>query len=249
MPLYITIRFYEELNDFLPAEKRKRRFGTEIQPRQSVKDFVQSLGVPHTEIDLILINGNSVDFDYILKEGDDVSIYPVFESLDISDVQHLRPEPLREPKFVLDVHLGKLAKLMRLFGFDTHYEKHYDDEEIIRISVAEHRTILTRDLGILKRNIVTHGYYVRSTRAEEQITEIIKRFNLQNEIREFSRCLLCNSSLEPISKKEVEEVLPPKVKKFYNEFFICQNCRKVYWRGSHYKKMLMFVEEVKSKVQ
>jgi len=208
---------------------------------------VQSLGVPHTEIDLILVNGVSVGFDYILNDGDDVAVYPMFESFDVSEVQHLRPAPLRQPKFVLDVHLGKLAKLMRLFGFDTHYEKYYNDEKIIKISADQKRTILTRDLGILKQNSVTHGYYVRSTEAEEQIKEIISRFDLRKTIRPFTRCLLCNTPLEPISKERIEHLLPPKVKGLYDEFFFCPACKKVYWKGTHYEKMKKFVEEIRAK--
>ncbi len=244
----VTIRFYEELNDFLPPEKKKKRFAVNFYGKRSVKDFIQSLGVPHSEIDLILVNGKSVDFNYILKSGDDISVYPVFESFDISALQYLRPKPLREPKFVVDVQLGKLAKLMRLFGFDTAYGKKFDKEQIIKISIDEHRAILTKDVELLKRNDVTHGYFVRNIRAELQIKEVIERFDLRNSIKEFTRCLLCNALLQPISKEEIESKLPPKVKKIYNEFFFCPVCQKVYWRGSHYEKMKDFVNKIKNEL-
>ncbi len=107
----VFIRFYEELNDFLPKEKQKKRFTHYFIDRTSVKDLIESLGIPHTEVDLILVNGKSVSFKYIIKNGDDISVYPVFESLDISDVQHLRAKPLRKPKFICDVHLGNLQEI------------------------------------------------------------------------------------------------------------------------------------------
>ena len=120
-----TFRFYEELNDFLPKEKRKKRFEHNFIDRASVKDVIESFGVPHTEVDLIIVNGESKNFSYIINDGDDISVYPVFESIDISNLQKLRPEPLREPKFILDVHLGTLARYLRMLGFDTNYRNDY----------------------------------------------------------------------------------------------------------------------------
>ena len=154
----IQIRFYEELNDFLPEEKKKKRFTHYYIDRTSVKDLIESFGVPHTEVDLIFVNGESVGFKYKINDGDDISVYPVFESLDISEVQHLRAKPLRKPKFVADVHLGRLTRYLRMMGFDVYYRNDLEDNEIVDISLKEKRTILTKDLGILKRNEVTHGY-------------------------------------------------------------------------------------------
>jgi uncharacterized protein with PIN domain len=241
----ITIRFYEELNDFLPKEKRKVRFTHEFFGRESVKDLIEAIGVPHTEVDLILVNGNSVDFNYILQDKDEVSVYPVFESFDIKEVQHLRPKPLREPKFVLDIHLGKLARYMRMLGFDTFYRNDLKDEEIVHISLTEIRTILTRDVGLLKRGNVTHGYFVRNTEIEKQLKEVVKRFQLENEIKEFSRCIECNTLLKPIDKEKIIDQLPPKVRKHYNEFYICPNCSKIYWKGSHVEDMLRVINKLK----
>ena len=146
----IYIRFYEELNDFLPEERKKKRFEHQFIDRTSVKDLIESLGVPHTEVDLILVNGKSVNFKYLINDSDDISVYPVFESLDISEVQHLRPKPLREPKFICDVHLGKLARYLRMMGFDVFYKNNFDDEEIVRISLKERRAILTKTEEYLK---------------------------------------------------------------------------------------------------
>ncbi len=241
----VCFRFYEELNDFLPEEKHKVRFTHNYIDRASVKDVIESLGVPHTEVDLILINSKSVGFDYLINNGDNISVYPVFESLDITIVQHLRPKPLREPKFIADVHLGKLTRYLRMMGFDVLYKNNFDDKEIVSLSLAEMRAILTKDRGILKRSEVTHGYWVRSTKIKEQVIEVIKRFDLKNIIKEFSRCIECNSMLKPISKNQIIDDLPPKVSKSMAEFSQCPACKKNYWKGTHHQKMLSFIQSVK----
>ena len=240
----IQIRFYEELNDFLPEEKKKKRFTHYYIDRTSVKDLIESIGVPHTEVDLILVNGKSVNFKYKINNSDDISVYPVFESLDISEVQHLRAKPLRKPKFVADVHLGRLTRYLRMMGLDVLYKNDFNDDEIVLISLKERRAILTKDRGILKRNEVTHGYWVRSINVEEQAKEVLKRFDLQKEIKEFSRCIECNELLNPIKKETIIEQLPPKVAKFHNEFFQCTACNKIYWKGTHYQRMLTFIKRL-----
>ena len=240
----VNLRFYEELNDFLPEEKRKKRFTHQFIDRTSVKDLIESLGVPHTEVDLILVNGKSVGFKYLINNGDDISVYPLFESFDITDIQHLRPKPLRKPKFVADVHLGRLTKYLRMIGLDVIYKNDFEDDEIVQASVKEKRAILTRDRGILKRNDVTHGYFVRSSKVEEQVMEILERFDLKNQIKEFSRCLECNELLKPVKKEEVINQLPPKVSLSQNEFYECQSCNKIYWKGTHYQGMLTFIQQL-----
>jgi hypothetical protein len=241
----VYFRFYEELNDFIAGEKRKVRFTHNFIDRASVKDVIESLGVPHTEVDLILVNGKSVGFDYLINDGDDISVYPVFESLDITNVQHLRPKPLRESKFIADVHLGKLTRYLRMMGFDVLYKNDFDDKEIVNLSLSEKRAILTRDRGILKRSKVTHGYWLRSTKIKEQVTEVIKRFDLKNSVKEFSRCIECNSVLKPISKNEIMDDLSPKVLKSQADFSRCSGCKKYYWKGTHHQKMLSFIQSVK----
>jgi len=242
----IQIRFYEELNDFLPTEKKKKRFIHNYIDRTTVKDLIESLGVPHTEVDLILVNGKSVNFKYILNDADDISVYPVFESFDITEVQHLRPKPLRKPKFVADVHLGRLTRYLRMMGLDVLYKNDFEDDEIVRASLKERRAILTRDRGILKRNEVTHGYWVRSTKIEEQVEEVLKRFDLQKEIKEFSRCIECNELLKSIKKETIIDQLPPKVANSQNEFYCCPSCKKIYWKGTHYLRMLKFIQSIKN---
>ena len=242
----VYFRFYEELNDFLPGPKKKKHFEHYYTDKASVKDMIESLGIPHTEIDLILVNGKSVDFNYVTKDNDNVSVYPVFESIDISDVQHLRPKPLRRPKFILDVHLGKLARSLRMLGFDTLYSNCYSDSEIVDISINENRTIITRDKGILKQTKVTHGYYIRSKEEMNQTKEVISRFHLLKDIKEFTRCLLCNGLLRPIKKEAVINQIPAKVARWKDKYFKCQNCNKIYWQGTHHHKMKSFIQSIKN---
>lgn len=244
--MLVAFRFYEELNDFLPFQFRKKRFEYNIASNTSVKDSIEALGVPHTEIDLIMVNGNSVDFAYNLKQGDNISVYPKFESFDISELTKLRSKPLREIKFILDVHLGKLAKYLRLLGFDTIYNNSLDDPEIIETAQKEKRIILTRDFGILKNGKVTHGYWLRSQDSKEQLKEVIQRFGLKDKFNIFSRCTICNGEINKIQKSEIKERIDKKILIEYNTFYLCTACKKIYWEGSHYDNMLKFINSIKN---
>jgi uncharacterized protein len=234
----VSLRFYEELNDFLPYNKKKTRFTEQFIDRTSVKDLIESLGVPHTEVDMILVNGKSVSFDYLINHKDDISVYPVFESFDVSEVQHLRPEPLRNSKFLCDVHLGKLARNLRMLGIDTLYFNVISDSEIVNISLNERRAILTRDSELLKIKAVTHGYYIRNSDPIKQTGEVIKRFHLEKSLQYFSRCLECNTLLAAVSKEIIIDRIPQKVKESQSEYFICDKCNKIFWKGTHYLNML-----------
>jgi len=235
------IRFYEELNDFLPGGRRERTISYEFRGSPSVKDAIEALGVPHVEIDLILVNSRPVDFSCKIRNEDYISVYPRFESFDITGVTHLRAKPLRNLKFVLDVHLGKLARYMRLCGFDTCYHPDLGDDEIINFSLEEKRVILTRDVGLLKNGRVKRGYWVRSIRTEEQIKEILNRFDLRQEIRLFTRCMECNAMLKDVDKEAITGRLLPKTRAYYSEFKLCPGCDRIYWEGSHYRRMKEFI--------
>lgn len=230
----VTIRFYEELNDFLEDRKKKTCFTVTTNPGQTVKDLIESENVPHTEVDLILVNSKSVDFSYQLKKNDRISVYPVFEALDIKNAAKLRPLPLRTTKFILDVHLGKLARYLRISGFDALYSNSYEDSEIADIAAGEGRIVLTRDRGLLKRSIVKRGYWIRSQKAALQYREVLNRFDLTGSISMFSRCPSCNGSLKMIEKKDILHRLPENTAKYFNDFKICNVCSKIYWKGSHY---------------
>ncbi|MDZ7369863.1 MAG: Mut7-C ubiquitin/RNAse domain-containing protein [candidate division KSB1 bacterium] len=235
-------RFYEELNFFLPEEKRKRDIEYFFRGHPSIKDAVEAQGVPHTEVEVILVNGRSIGFDYQLQDGDRVSVYPAFERFDVSPIIRLRPQPLRELKFICDVHLGKLATILRLLGFDTLYSNTFNDEEIIRIAETERRIILTCDRGILKNSRVTHGCCLQSRSALPQAEEVIRRFDLAKAAKPFSRCTVCNDLLEPVEKSEILLQLPPKVAAYYQTFRRCRGCRRIYWQGHHYAVMLKRVQ-------
>jgi len=231
-------RFYEELNDFLPAEQRKTLFPYPFQGHPSVKDAIEAIGVPHPEVDLILVNGRSVDFHYRLENEDRVSVYPVFESLDITPLIRLRPEPLRHPAFILDVHLGKLARRLRFLGFDAAYRNDFSDEQLIDLAERETRIILTRDKGLLKHGRVQRGSWVRSFSPGEQIQEVVRRFDLAGQLRPFTRCPICNGPVAEVPKAEVEDRLLPRTKTEFHEFTRCGVCGKIYWKGSHYDRLM-----------
>ena len=239
-----TFRFYEELNDFLPIDKKKVAFVYLFAGTPSIKDVIEAIGVPHVEVDLILVNSQPVDFKYILKDNDFVSVYPVFETFNISRVTPLREKPLREIKFILDVHLGKLAKYLRMLGFDTMYQNDYDDKIIIRISIMEHRIILTRNISLLKVKSVTHGYFIRDQKSEGQLTGVLKHFDLYRDMDPFSRCIKCNGKLERIEKKEITRQLEPLTRQYFNKFFRCTKCQAIYWEGSHYDHMKSFINKI-----
>lgn len=244
MTQQVNLRFYEELNDFLPIERRKKTFSVSFNQPGSVKDFIESLGVPHTEVDLVIVNGESVNFSYQVQDNDQISVYPVFESIDISPLNHCQPQPLRNTRFVLDVHLGKLATYLRLLGFDTLYQNNYLDPELARISVEEHRILLTCDRKLLMRKIITHGYFVRSRKPRQQLLEILNRFDLLRNLKPFTRCMRCNGNLRVVKKQDIETQLLPATGKHYNAFFQCECCKKIYWKGSHYLKMKAMINDL-----
>ena len=244
-------RFYEELNDFLSQEQRKHPITMNLQQTATVKDVVESLGVPHTEVDLILVNGISSAFSTILKDGDYVSVYPMFESVNIEGITKLRRKGLRESRpeqlrFVVDVNLGRLAHWLRMLGFDTTYARDLiSDEEFARISKEENRILLTRDRGLLKRKTVDHGYFVRSSDPREQVAEVLSRFDIMNLVSLCSRCMTCNRAIEPLDSDEAKPLVPPLVAENYSIFFRCPECQKIFWKGSHFENMQRMWAELK----
>ena len=217
----MQLRFYEELNDFLAPALRKVCFTHDFDRRTSIKDMIESFGVPHTEVEIILVNGNPVDFSYLVQDGDRISVYPMFESLDISPLVRLRPAPLRTPRFILDTNLGRLARYLRLLGFDCLYRNDYKDREVANIACEEQRTVLTRDRALLQHRIITHGYFVREVRPQQQVKEVLFRLDLYSLVDPFSRCIRCNGTLRTVDKQAIEDQLEPKTRKYYDTFRIC----------------------------
>jgi len=238
------IRFYAHLNDFLAPRRRQVTFAHPFDGAPSVKDMIESLGVPHTEVGLILANGDPVDFNYHVANGDRLSIYPPFEHLQLPDEWRIQPAAPSAARFVCDVHLGRLAAYLRMIGFDTLFPEDYRDEELARISSEEDRILLTRDRGLLKRSIVQRGYSVRATDPWQQLEEVIKRFDLYDAMMGFRRCVSCNGVLESVNKAEIADQLPHNTAEYYDEFQRCQSCGKIFWRGSHYDQMDEFIERV-----
>lgn len=248
-PARAVFRFYAELNDHLAPELRFRTLEKKFHVPASVKDMVESFGVPHTEVELVLVNGESSDFFRLVRDADRVAVYPVFESLDITPELRIRREALREPKFVLDVHLGRLAAYLRMLGFDAAYDNCTSDAELVRVSGEQKRILLTRDRGALKHAAVTHGYWLRETESRRQAAEVVRRFDLARLLRPFTRCMACNRVLHEAVADEIRGRVPSRIASNYEEFRECPGCRRVYWQGSHYQRMRLWIEDLSLREQ
>ena len=239
-----TFRFYEELNDFLPHERRKRTFDYRCARAATVKNAIEALGVPHTEVELILVNGESVDFSHLVADGDRVSVYPKFEAFDIGPRLGGRERPLRRPRFVADAHLGGLARMLRMLGFDTLFRNDFEDDELCTVSIREERVVLTRDRELLKCRSITHGCFVHALRPREQLREVVQRLQLATSAQPFTLCLHCNLPLAPVDKDAIRAQLPLAVAHTYRRFHRCAGCDRVYWEGSHWQRMRELMAEV-----
>lgn len=239
-----AVRFYAELNDFVPPAKRYRDIEVHFYVGPAVRDLIESEGVPHTEVDLVLVNGESASLARVVEDGDRISVYPVFESFDIAPLSLVRPEPLRQPRFLLDVHLGRLAAYLRMAGFDVAYDNDAADAALSRLSAEEERILLTRDRGLLKRAEVTRGYYVRETDPVAQLREVVARFDLHRLIQPFTRCLECNGVLRDLPAADVGDRAPAEVRARHTEFRECPACGRVYWKGSHYHRMAALLAQL-----
>ncbi len=234
-----TLRFYAELNDLLPWQWRQRDVVHAFREPASIKDRIEAHGVPHTEVELIQANGAAVDFGYLLSDGDRVSVYPFLAILE-------NPQPLRPPyprgRFVLDQHLGRLAAYLRLLGLDGMHRTRFDDDELVRVAIAENRILLTRDRRLLMRRAVVHGGFVRATDPMEQVPEVLHRFGAPECVAPFSRCMACNGVVRPVAREQIEDRLLPDTRAYYSEFRECPDCRRVYWDGSHVRRMRAWVD-------
>jgi uncharacterized protein with PIN domain len=237
-----SIRFYGSLNDFLPPARRQSSLVSAFDGRPSIKDVVEALGVPHPEIDLLIVDGEPVDFSYHVGDGDRVAVYPRMQMIDPGDMIRLQPPRQIDPRFIADVHLGRLAAYLRLAGFDTIYRNDAPDDEIVAISASEDRVLLTRDVGVLKHAIVRRGYFVRDTQPAGQLVEVIRQFDLQTGAAPFTRCLRCNSRLHTVPKELVDHLLPARTRECFSEFSRCPTCSRVYWLGSHHLRMRRFLD-------
>lgn len=237
-------RFYAQLNDFLPTAQRQRDLPYHFTGRPGIKDPIEVFGVPHPEVGLIVVNRQPVGFDYQLQTGDRVAVYPLLKHLDTTTLPHLRVLYLTNPRFVLDVNLGKLAKWLRFLGFDSLYRNDYSDPELVTIAAGEQRIVLTRDRRLLFAKAIEHGYWVRAVHPEKQLAEVLQHFDFYQAIRLFARCAICNGQLQPVAKAEVFDQLAPKTKLYYQQFHRCTDCRQIYWQGSHIDKLRLRLKDI-----
>ena len=200
--------------------------------------------MPHPEVVAILIDGVSVGFFHKLRGGEHVEVYPRSILPDVSPLRRLRPAVPRPPRFVADVHLGTLARYLRLLGFDTLYDRTSPDDDLAQESVGERRVLLSRDVGLLKRSIVIHAHYVRAIRPLAQLEEIVRAFNLAPKMKPFTRCMACNGRLRRVAASSVAAEVPPGVQRMMRRFARCQSCDKVYWPGTHFKRLKIIISHL-----
>ncbi len=251
----VELTFSSDLASFLRREWRGQgqRVRRTLAEKTAVKDVVEACGVPHSEVDLIVIASNesagenlrTVDFTWQVQAPVHLQIYgaPAPAEL-LPQAPRLQGNP--PARFVADGHLGKLARNLRLLGLDTVYERDADDPRLLEIMVAENRVLLTRDRPLLTHGIVHHGYCPRSDESEAQTREVLRRFELtggNTEVSPFSRCLHCNGVLEAVDKAEVLAPLAaePLTLRYYDDFRRCPGCQRIYWPGTHTHKLASLV--------
>jgi len=246
-PAQATFRFYAGLNDFLLPARRQRALPYHFRGHPAIKDPIEALGVPHPEVGLIVVDGRAVGFGHPLAAGERVAVYPPLAALSVDDAALLRPPPPRPLAFVLDVHLGKLARRLRLLGIDTCYRNDFDDWEVVRVARDEARVVLTRDRKLLCIGGVVHGAWLRATDPERQVAEVVDRFGLAAELRPFTRCLECNGLLGAAAAEAVAAQVPEYVRRLCRVFAACADCGRVYWPGSHHARLTRWVRRFRTR--
>jgi uncharacterized protein len=235
----VRLRFEEDLRFFLAA--RHRRPDAVLLPNDgtsTVGHLVTSLGVPLTEVGTLTVHGRPVPASYRPDDGDVIDVSAVTRP------QRLPPGP--PLRFVLDVHLGTLARRLRLLGVDTRYANDADDDELIALANAEDRVLLTQDRGLLRRKALKSAGYVRGARPDHQLRDVLERF--APELAPWTRCPACNGPLRPVPKSDVELDLQPGTRRTYQEFARCPDCGQVYWRGAHHRRLQRIVAAARAAV-
>ena len=242
-PFTVRLNFQGDLDFFLGSKAAGGIVERRLIEKTSIKDIIESCGVPHPEVDMIRADGRIVGFDHTLSQDADIEVFPVGNGGTIPTEKHLQASQISA--FVVDGHLGKLARNLRLLGFDVAYEQKASDRQLLDLMIRETRALLTRDRRLLMHAIVQHGYCPRSQNAEEQTIEVIRRFELFGAIAPFTRCLRCNVRLEDAAKAEIIEKLEPLTKIYYNQFRRCPGCKQIYWAGSHFEKLQKRLEMIR----
>lgn len=229
----IELCFDPELADFFRIESRIRY---PLHRRASIKDIIEALGVPHTEVGEILVDDRPESFNLIPGTGQKINVRAVQAPFDISQHGLLRRRSFKTMRFLVDVNVGKLAYMLRMLGYDALFESTLKDKEIALLAHDQKRVVLSRDRGLLKQSLIEYGRLVRSQEPDRQLREITRLFGL-NCRKMFSRCLSCNHLLKNVEKKQIAHRLEPKTKKYFSRFSMCPGCDRIYWPGSHWEKM------------
>ena len=244
-PFTVRLAFHGDLLLFLNRRAHPKILERILTEKTSVKDVIESCGVPHPEVDLILVNGQPVDFGHTVEGDANIEAFPVGHQNTQCKEQHLQTH--FDKRFVVDGHLGRLARNLRLLGFDAAYDPQAHDRQLLDRMKSENRALLTRDRRLLMHAIVQHGYCPRSQNPDEQTIEVIRRFHLLKSIAPFTRCLRCNAPLEKVAKDDVIEKLEPLTKIYYEQFRRCTGCGQIYWPGSHFSKLQRRIEAIRSR--
>ncbi|HLQ85819.1 MAG TPA: Mut7-C RNAse domain-containing protein [Salinisphaeraceae bacterium] len=237
-----TFLFHGELNDFLAPARRDTSFEFVLERRASIKDIIEALGPPHTEVGAIQVTGQAVDFNHIPVPGARIEAWPNPRG----HASALRPPLPWPPAFVLDTHLGRLTRYLRLLGFDSRYSNDRGDAELAAIADRERRLLLTRDRGLLKRARVTFARFVRADDPRMQLEDVFLHFRLRPAMQPFSRCARCNGMLQDVSKGEIAHRLAPKTRRYYQHFRQCTRCGRLFWQGSHLDALRRMLERLPS---
>lgn len=236
----MIINFWGNLKELLrPPFRGQKKVAYDLTRQASVKDIIEALGVPHTEVGRLTVAGREISFAAPGAAADTLEVYPLSPPVDVTTPTLLRPEPLPGITFAVDMNVGKLATLLRMAGFDTFYRNEISDPELIEAAVRERRILLSKDKDLLKRKEVIFGYLVREIQPERQLAEIVQLFGLKGQFKPLSRCLRCNGLLQPVGKEEIIAQLEPLTQKYYDSFRQCPGCGRIYWPGSHRDKMLL----------
>lgn len=244
MHFIVRLNFHGDLSFFLKRRGAQPTVERQLNERTSVKDVIEACGVPHPEVDLILVDAQPVDFARVLDRGATCDVYPVGSKFTLSPENRLQVKGIT--KFVADGHLGKLVRDLRLLGIDVAYDPSAEDRQLLSTANAENRALLTRDRPLLMHAVLRDGYYLRSQHSLEQTLEVLRRFNLFSKLAPFSRCLRCNAPLEFVEKAHVVDRLEPLTKAYYEQFRRCTACAQIYWSGSHFEKLRLRLDKIRA---
>jgi uncharacterized protein len=224
-----------ELQFLLRAGRRGGPVAVTCDGVSSLGHVVESLGVPLPEVGTLTVNGEPTAASYRPGGGDLVHVTAVG-----------RPQRLGVARFILDVHLGTLARRLRLVGVDAAYANDAADDVLIERANTGRRVLLTQDRGLLRRRRLRMGAYVRGARPDDQLIDVLSRF--APPLAPWTRCPACNSLLLPAAKTEVEPRLEAGTRRTYQKFSACGSCRRVYWRGAHAARLEAIVDAAVSTV-